>query len=125
MAIIPLISLGKYPFETGGVHHVNEKSECARRIRHRKETTGLSVGSNRVDMRKIPGMLRKHSLPRLQTGRKQPYLSSMETNKTERQTRGGSKSKPQLYKSIIGISTCSTRNNITICHSTIKLEWPK
>lgn len=67
MAIIPLISLGKYPFETGGLHHMNEKSECARRIRHRKETTGLSVGSNRVDMRKIPGMLRKHSLPRLQT----------------------------------------------------------
>lgn len=67
MAIIPLISLGKYSFEIRGVHHKYEKSECGGHIRHRKETTGLSVGRNRVDTRKIPGMLRKHSFPVPQT----------------------------------------------------------
>lgn len=45
---------------------MDEKSECGRHIRHirhRKETRGLSVGSDRVDTRKISGMLRKHSFP--------------------------------------------------------------
>lgn len=66
-ACFPLISLLKYSSEIGGVHHVRDKSECAGHIRHRKETRGLSVGSDRVDTRKIPGMLRKHGFPGLQT----------------------------------------------------------
>ena len=52
MVSVPLISLEKYSNETGGVHHMDEKSECGRHIRHRKETRGLSVGSDGVDTRK-------------------------------------------------------------------------
>lgn len=63
----PLISLFKYSSQIVGVHHMLEKSECGRHIRHRKETRGLSVGSNGVDMRKIPGMLKKHSFTGLKT----------------------------------------------------------
>lgn len=46
---------------------MDEISECGRHIRYRKEARGLSVGSDRVDMRKIPGMLRKHGFPGSQT----------------------------------------------------------
>lgn len=46
---------------------MNEKSECGRQIRHRREARGLSVGRDVVDMRKIPGMLRKQSFPDSQT----------------------------------------------------------
>lgn len=42
-------------------------SKCGRHIEHREEARGLSVGSDRVDTGKIPGMLRKHSLPGSQT----------------------------------------------------------
>lgn len=63
----PLFSLEKYSSETGGVDHMHRKSECGRHIRHRNETSGLSVGSDRVDTRKIPGMLRKHGSPGSQT----------------------------------------------------------
>lgn len=41
--------------------------ECGGHIRHTKETRGLSAGSNEVDTRKIPGMLRKHRFPGSQT----------------------------------------------------------
>lgn len=44
-----------------------KKSECGRHVGHRKETRGLSVGSDGVDMRKISGMLRKHRFPGSQT----------------------------------------------------------
>lgn len=66
MSPLPLISLEKYAFETGGGRHHHrlvEKIKCGRHTGFRTETMGLSVGSNRIDMRKIPGMLRKHSFP--------------------------------------------------------------
>lgn len=96
----PLISLLKYSSEIGGVHHMHDNSECARRIRHRKETSGLSVGSDRVDPRKIPGMLRKHGFPSSQTeegGRKQAHSRSMESyTPTHTHTRAGG-IKPRTY----------------------------
>lgn len=58
---LPLISLGKHSFSIGEGHHMVEKMKCGGHIRHRKETIGSSVGSDRVDMRKMPGMLRKHN----------------------------------------------------------------
>lgn len=50
-----------------GVHNTGEKIDCGRHIGHRKETRGLSVGSDRVDTTKIPGMQRKHGFPGSQT----------------------------------------------------------
>lgn len=61
-----LISLGKYSNGIGRVHH-HQKSERGRHIRHREETRGFSVGSDRVDRKKMPGMLRKHSFQGSQT----------------------------------------------------------
>lgn len=121
MVSFPLFSLEKYSGEIGGVHHMHGKSECWRHIRHRKETRGLSVGSDRVDTRKIPGMLRKHSFPGSQT--EEEGNKSMETYiPTHSQV-----TDPQLSKSIQRLLESSLTVQqiqlLMICHSKTKLKW--
>lgn len=114
----PLISLLKYSSEIEGVHHMHDKSECARRIRHRKETSGLSVGSDRVDTRKIPGMLRKHGFPGSQTeeaGNKRihgAWKATHQLKHTHTRTRGGIKPQTHNFPSQYKPFTSTTHRHI-------------
>lgn len=121
MVSVPLISLGKYSSQIEGVHHMHEKSEHGRHLRHRKETRGLSGGSDRVAMRKIPRMLKKHSFSGSQEEKEGNLYTNTHTHKHEVTHLSKSKQRlsdsPFTVQQIKGLKMKYKVIDVTICHT--------